>query len=133
MIRLVGQSPVRLVYVAGPYTSDSAWGTEQNIRAAEERAAQLLQVCDNLMPVIPHSNTRGYFQSFGCADFWYHGTIELMRRCDAVLTFGEWVKSNGAVREVTEACALGIPVFHTTASILAWASLKNDQPPANDR
>ena len=42
--------------------------------------------------------------------WWYEGTAEVMRRCDAVLASRDWLRSKGAVAEVTEARRLGLPV-----------------------
>ena len=39
------------------------------------------------------------------------GTMELLRRCDAVLCVGNWRDSVGARAEVEEARRLGLPVF----------------------
>ncbi len=99
---------MRLVYIAGPYRSATPWGVEQNIRAAEGLAVKVHAA--GMFAVCPHANSR---HMEGVADdaHFLVGTLELMRRCDAVILTREWRNSSGALAEVAEATRLGIPVF----------------------
>lgn len=109
---------VKLLYIAGPYRAPSAWLVEQNIREAEAWAFKVAEL--GAMPICPHTNTRGYFESIGTAEFWLGGTMELMRRCDGVFLLPRWCESSGARTERVEALAQGLPVF----SHMALGALK---------
>jgi hypothetical protein len=71
---------VKLVYIAGPFTAATPWRVEQNVRRAEEAGLWVAE--HGAMPVIPHANTR-YFHGECTPEFWYEGTLELLRRCAA--------------------------------------------------
>jgi hypothetical protein len=91
-----------LVYIAGPYRNVNPWIVEQNIRAAEEVGMRVAQL--GAYPIIPHSNTRGYFGSPDISDdLWLGGTLQAMRRCDAALFLPTWINSSGARAEHEEA------------------------------
>lgn len=63
-------------------------------------------------PVIPHSNTGHLDKKAKRPDeFWLEGTMEMMRRCDAVLLCPGWTTSSGTKAEIREAQALGIPIY----------------------
>lgn len=111
---------IKLVYIAGPYRAATAWQVEQNIRAAESVARDVARL--GAYPVCPHSNTRGYFESEGPAELWLGGTLELMRRCDAVVMAHGWERSSGSRAEKAEAERLGIPVFEPGSTLAEWCS-----------
>lgn len=118
---------IPLVYVAGPYRAPSRWGVEQNIRAAEE-IGQLL-ITRGAYPIIPHANTRGYFEGAAPDELFLGGTMELLRRCDAIALSARWRQSSGAVDEEQEARRLGLPRYdfsdESRPVLSAWvASLK---------
>ena len=46
------------------------------------------------MPLIPLANTANFFGTLS-DEFWYDGTLELMRRCDAVMLVPGWEGSKG--------------------------------------
>lgn len=114
----------RLIYTAGSYRAPTAWGVEQNIRRAEDAAMEVLRL--GAYPICPHTNTRGYMDKVQPDDFMLAATLELMRRCDAVLMINGWSQSIGASKEYDEARRLGLPVFfdvHELAAALdhgAW-------------
>lgn len=99
---------MKLVYIAGPYRAATPWGVEQNIRAAEDVAVRVHKA--GMFAVCPHANSR---HMEGVADdaHFLAGTMEMMRRCDAVLLVPGWQRSAGSRGEVAEAERLGIPVF----------------------
>jgi hypothetical protein len=100
-----------LIYVASKYRGPDAWIVEQNIRAAEALAYEV--ALRGAYPVAPHACTRGYFESAQASpDFWLSATLELMRRCDAVVMLHGWTASYGATVERREALAMGKPVWH---------------------
>jgi hypothetical protein len=100
---------VPLAYCAGPYRAATTWLVEQNIRAAEALGYRIAQL--GAYPIIPHSNTRGFFESAAGDDLWLAGTLELMRRCDCVVLLPTWRESSGARAEQAEAERLGLKVF----------------------
>lgn len=99
---------MRVVYVAGPFTAGDGWAIEQNIRRAEEVGYRVVEL--GASPLIPHTNTR-FFSGTKTAEFWYEATLELLRRCDAMVTVEGWQDSKGTKRELAEAAERGIPVF----------------------
>ena len=105
-----------LIYVAGPYRANNAWDVEQNIRRAESLAFTLALA--GAYPITPHANTRGYFE---CAQsdplFWLGGTLELMRRCDAIALLDTWGNSSGAMAEHEEARRLALPILYPTDNL----------------
>jgi nucleoside 2-deoxyribosyltransferase len=108
---------MRIVYVAGPYRGATAWDIERNVRRAEELGFEVSKL--GAMPLIPHANTR-FFHGLGEEEFWVEGTLELLRRSDAVILTDDWLRSTGARGEVTEARALGRPVFKTIPELGEW-------------
>jgi len=107
---------MRIVYVAGRFRGPTAWAIETNIRRAEEVGFAVSQL--GAMPLIPHANTR-WFHGEGTEQFWLDGTLELLRRCDAVMMVAGWEQSVGARGEKAEAERLGMPVF-TKIEDLEW-------------
>jgi hypothetical protein len=107
------------VYIAGPYTGDDAWQTERNVRRAEELAYEVeaLGAC----AVCPHTNTR-YVDNRTPYSQKIRTTLEMMRRCDAVLFTDDWRRSTGARGENAEAVRLGMPCFESLAGLRTWLS-----------
>lgn len=97
-----------LVYVAGKYRGPNAWAVEQNIRRAEEVAARVWAL--GHAAICPHANIR-HMDGVATDDVFLAGTLEMLRRCDAVLLVPGWQESVGARAEVEEAKRRGIPVF----------------------
>jgi len=108
---------MKVVYIAGPFRAATAWQVERNIRAAEE---QILYVAEmGASALCPHTNTR-FLDGTMTGEYWLAATLELMRRCDAVLLVGDWEKSAGTRGEVAEADALGMPVFASRSDLALW-------------
>ena len=99
---------MKIVYVAGKFTGPNAWVIEQNVRAAEAVGMRVAEA--GAMPLIPHANTR-YFHGTATVEFWYEGTLEMLRRCDAVIMVPGYELSRGACAEREEAHRLRLPVF----------------------
>jgi hypothetical protein len=99
---------IKIIYIAGPFSAPTAWGIEQNVRRAESIAAEVVKL--GAMPLCPHANTR-FFHGFASDEFFIEGTMELLRRCDAVALTPDWRCSQGARGEEIEARRLGLPVF----------------------
>jgi len=112
---------MKVVYVAGPFRGPTAWDIERNVRSAEELAFEVFQL--GVMPMIPHANTR-WFHGQGPDQFWLDGTLELLRRCDAMILTADWKRSTGARGERAEAERLSIPVFETVDELAIWLDRK---------
>lgn len=100
-----------LLYIAGPYRAETREGVDLNIQAA--RAVGLLAARKGWCPVIPHSmtaNLDAIAPSIG-DEFWLTATLEVMRRCDAVLLLPGWSQSSGTRAEYEEAVRLAIEVY----------------------
>lgn len=110
---------MKIVYIAGPFRGPHAWAIENNIRRAEELSFAVAAI--GAMPLCPHANTR-FFHGALPDQFWLDGTLELLRRCDALITTPDWEKSSGARSEVDEAQRLKQPVFHSIGLLGEWLS-----------
>lgn len=99
---------MKVIYVAGPFRGANSWEMEQNIRRAEELSLAVWRA--GFAALCPHTNTR-FFQGAAPDKVWIDGTLELLRRCDAVVLTADWIRSTGARGEVREAIARGIPVY----------------------
>ena len=113
---------MKAVYIAGPFRGANAWEIEQNIQRAEAVAAQVCAL--GALAVCPHTMFRN-FQGLLPDQFWLDATLELLRRCDAVLMTGRWSQSDGSCGEHRDACDRGLHVFYTLDEVRAW--LKGDQ------
>ncbi|EAO3258706.1 hypothetical protein E3I82_17550 [Salmonella enterica] len=112
-----------MIYLAGPYRpyingSGCTVPTTVNILKAEEAAVSVVDqlYVHKMFPVTPHLNTANFeYKTEGEIpdEYWLECTMELMRRCDAVLLIGEdAMRSSGTRAEVEEAKRLNIPVFN---------------------
>lgn len=109
---------MKACYIAGPYRAPTPYAVERNIRAAE---AMILPVADlGLVPVVPHLMFRSHDGAL--PDAWFlAATLEIMRRCDAVLLLPTWQESSGAMAERNEAIRIGLPVFDSMDGLCLWA------------
>lgn len=115
---LLGRQPMKLVYIAGPLSGADHWEIQQNVRRAAEVGFRVAKA--GAHPVIPHTNTGALFVGTLTPEFWCEGTLELMRRCDAVVLAPGWMDSAGALAEREEAKRMGLPVFCDVADLGEW-------------
>jgi hypothetical protein len=108
---------MKIVYIAGKFRGADAWEVHKNVQEALKVGFEVAY--RGGMPLIPHSNTHPFDGTFEDA-FWLQGTLELLRRCDAVMTISNWKASKGATAEVEEAKRLGIPVFEDLSELMRW-------------
>ena len=118
MAQRVEEASMKVVYIAGKFRGTNAWEVHQNVQEALKVGFEVAAL--GAMPLIPHSNTQPFDGTLQ-DQFWLDGTLELLRRCDAVMTVPNWVRSKGAKAEVDEAKdELGIPVFHALDELTEW-------------
>lgn len=101
---------MKVAYVAGKYRSKTEWGLIQNIRKAEEIAAELWSY--GYAVICPHKNTAHFGGVHNLNDqIWLDGDLEILKRCDLVVATEEWQDSEGAREEIKTARQYGIPVY----------------------
>lgn len=109
---------MKLYYVAGPFSADTREGVEANIRAAEAVGLALARA--GYAPVVPHSNTANpAYEHVQPYQFWIDATLELLKRCDALVTVPGYAQSRGACGEVLWAYEHNMPVYHDVEGIRA--------------
>jgi Domain of unknown function (DUF4406) len=108
---------VKVVYVAGKFTGPTARDVHLNVYAAEKVAMLIAEA--EAMPLTPHLNTKN-FDGTKSPEFWYAGTLELLRRCDAMMLVPGWEASKGVAAEMEEADRRNIPVFESIVMLKAW-------------
>jgi hypothetical protein len=115
-----------LVYVAGPYTSSPITGEkalpferEMNIQNAWRDGIRVARC--GAMPVIPHANAAHMDGVRGDDyEFWIAGTLELLKRCDALFLMYCWEMSSGSRGEAMEAIGRKMPVFESINDLRIW-------------
>ncbi len=123
---------IAVIYIAGPYSGADPWQVERNVRRAEELAYEVEAL--GAAAVCPHTNTR-YQDSRTPYEQKVATTLEVMRRCDAVIFGVGWAQSSGACGELKEAKRRGMPVFFDTAptaeglrALIAWMNAAPERP-----
>jgi hypothetical protein len=109
-----------LIYVAGPYRAKNGRSVADNIKAARAISGKLWQ--SGHYAVTPHLNTAGFEELYPDVSdkTWLDGTLEMLRRCDAIVMTETWQESEGAISEHAYAESVGMPIY-------VWP----DMPPAN--
>lgn len=135
---------MKLVYVAGPYRSNVEGGVKSNIAKAQLMGLTIATSGHKLglFPVIPHMNTANFethafrvtemsggFVEPVPDEYWLHGTMALMEKCDAVLLTHPHAGtvSSGTRAEILRAIELGIPVYVNEGMLIHDA--KTDEMP----
>ncbi len=111
---------MKVVYIAGRFSAAEQWQRRRNVHAAESLALAVAEL--RAMPLNPLKNTEEFWGLID-AEFWYEGTRELLRRCDAMILVPGWEGSKGVTGEIAEAEALNIPVFERVESLQTWLKL----------
>ena len=108
---------MRLIYICGPFRAPTAWQVEQHVRRAEVLALAVWKL--GAVAVCPHTMSRHFHGEM--EDWhWLQGDLELLARCDALITVGNWEESVGALGEVAYARDQDIPVFHALDTLAEW-------------
>ena len=105
---------MKIIFISGPYRSDTEYGVHKNIQNAEAVALRVWQL--GHAAFCPHKNS-AYFGGIAPDSAWLEGDIEIMRRCDAVCLVPGWEKSSGARAEIKLANEIGLPVYQTPEDI----------------
>lgn len=108
---------LKVVYIAGAFRAETPWLIEQNVRKAEEYSLHVWQ--SGGVALCPHTMTR-FFQSSAPDCTWVDGTLELLKRCDAMLVVPGYEKSVGTLGEIEQAKKMEIPIFLTLESCRFW-------------
>ena len=98
----------KIIYVAGPFRAKTAYGIHLNVLKAEAKALELWR--DGWVVICPHLNTAN-FQGELPDEVWLEGTMEMLKRCDAVYFLSGWEASEGSKQELKEAERLGMEVI----------------------
>lgn len=110
---------MRLIYVAGPFSAPTRQGVEANIRRAELLGVEVAKL--GACPIVPHCNTsHPEFEKVQPYEFWIDATMEMLRRCDAIILADGWEASSGARGEQADAEKRGQPIFYDVPSLAAW-------------
>ena len=89
-----------VIYVAGPYRAATPYQIELNIAKAKAVALEVWK--RGHYALCPHTNTAN-FDGELADEVFIEGTLELLRRCDAMVLLEGWEKSTGTIGEVCEA------------------------------
>jgi Domain of unknown function (DUF4406) len=108
---------VKVVYIAGPFRAPTHWGIVLNVRQAEVWALEVWKLGG--VAICPHLNTAN-FQGALPDEAWLDGTLEMLRRCDAIFLIPGWEASAGARGEREEAERRGMAVLGTREALEAW-------------
>jgi len=109
-----------IVFICGPYGADHNPRDviELNIETARNAAIRLARA--HIPYICPHLNSRDFdtiMPAIPEASF-YAMYLEILSRCDIILTVGKWEKSPGATIEVQHAQNQGIPVYHSVIKLI---------------
>jgi len=110
---------MRAVYVAGAFRAKDGWGVHQNVQRALAVGYQVAEL--GHCPVIPHSMSQAFDRTL-TDDYWLEATMEMLRRCDAIVMVAGWEQSQGAQAERAEALRLGKQVFDSIDEMRAAVS-----------
>lgn len=109
---------MRVVYVAGKFSAPDQWQRRKNVHRATDLAFAVAEA--GAMPLNPLANTEVFYGTLSETEFWYPGTMELLRRCDAMILVPGWEGSRGVAAEIEEAKRLGLPVFYRVDELKVW-------------
>lgn len=121
-------TPIKMIYIAGPFRAPTPFAIEMNIRRAEEMAYRVWQlgscaICPHTLGRITHGN----FED----PFLLDAMKLLLSRCDAVLLMPNWQDSKGTQAEVVLAQEMKLPIHDTIHDLMQWLDVKHRTPQPN--
>jgi len=108
---------MKVIYLAGPYRSQTEVGVHRNIQDAERVALEVWRM--GAVCICPQKNT-AYFGGALPDAAWLEGDKELIRRSDAVLLMNTWSASPGASQEKEFADTIGKAVLSSLDELRHW-------------
>lgn len=116
---------MKLLYIAGPYRSETPEGIKANITMAQHVGARAAD--RGWTPMVPHNMSAG-LELLG-DEFWLDATMELLKRCDAVLLVPGYQESAGTMAEIEEAVSRGMSIFemHDLPEFSSWVDPEKDR------
>lgn len=100
-----------LSYLAGPFTADTPWGIERNIRAAEDAAELILTHRSDVSLIVPHMMGRHFVGRASTPEYWYAATMRQMEACSELVLLPRWQGSKGSRAEFRRAHELGLKIY----------------------
>jgi hypothetical protein len=100
-----------LACLAGPFTADTPWGIERNIRAAEDAAELILKARDDVSLIVPHMMGRNFVGRAGTPEYWYTATMRQMEACSELVLLPAWQASKGSRDEFRRACGIKLRIY----------------------
>ena len=97
---------IPLIYIAGPFRGPTPLDVRRNVEAARDLGMAVAQA--GAYPMIPHTMTADFDKQLS-DEFWLTGTLEMLKRCDAIVSTANWEQSKGAVAEINWAVDHDMP------------------------
>ena len=116
MIDPLCPSTERLLYLAGPYTTNEKGDTEEFIATAKTIGTELRRMGWAL--VIPHCNSLPI--DGWCLARYLAEDFRIIRGCDALVILPHWQFSPGTRQEIEFATLRGIPVYDYRTLMPDW-------------
>jgi len=99
---------MKIVYLAGPYRADTAAEVERNIQNARRYHMALTEA--GIFSFCPHVHM-AHYDGLQEEQWFLDGTMEMMRRCDALVVMPGHAGSDGTRLEINEAKRIGIDIL----------------------
>ena len=98
------------MYLAGPYRAPTPIGVAWNVARAEAAGRAITALGHRV--IVPHSLSKPLDPDNRRGDqWWLDMTMDLLERCDAIVTMPDLWQSEGSVAEVARAADLGMQHF----------------------
>lgn len=98
------------VYIAGPFSADTSYEVERNVRRAEMYIYPLAKL--GVCPVCPHTMYRTFDGTF-TYEIWIQITKALLKPCEAILMLPDWERSKGSRGERQDSIDVKRPIFYS--------------------
>ena len=106
-----GSGNMYVIFVSGPYRSNSEITKVTNIQNAEGEALKLWR--QGFAVICPHKNSENFDGLNETSDDMFRqGYLEILSRCDAIYMLKGWEKSVGATAELDKAVELKLRIIY---------------------